>query len=42
VMASIVQELERKGYMVFLGQPLDDHEHLERCLLSLSNRAWRA
>ncbi|BBE79258.1 MULTISPECIES: Mal regulon transcriptional regulator MalI [Enterobacteriaceae] len=38
VMASIVQELERKGYMVFLGQPLDDHEHLERCLLSFKQQ----
>ena len=28
VMASIVQELEKQGYMVFLGQPLNDDEHL--------------
>ena len=38
VMASIVQELERQGYMVFLGQPLNDHEHLERCLLSFKQQ----
>jgi LacI family transcriptional regulator of maltose regulon len=38
VMASIVQELERQGYMVFLGQPLDDNEHLERCLLSFKQQ----
>lgn len=38
VMASLVQELERKGYMVFLGQPLDDHDHLERCLLSFKQQ----
>ena len=34
VMASTVQALERQGYMVFLGQPLNDSDHLERCLLS--------
>lgn len=34
VMASLVQELEKQGYMVFLGQPLNEDEHLERCLLS--------
>lgn len=38
VMASIVQELERNGYMVFLGQPQDDNEHLERCLLSFKQQ----
>lgn len=38
VMASLVQELERKGYMVFLGQPLDEHDHLERCLLSFKQQ----
>jgi LacI family transcriptional regulator of maltose regulon len=24
--------------MVFLGQPLNDHEHLERCLLSFKQQ----
>lgn len=38
VMASIVQELEKQGFMVFLGQPLNDHEHLERCLLSFKQQ----
>jgi Transcriptional regulators len=38
VMASIVQELEKQGYMVFLGQPLNEHEHLERCLLSFKQQ----
>lgn len=38
VMASIVQELEAQGYMVFLGQPLNEHEHLERCLLSFKQQ----
>ena len=38
VMASIVQELEKQGYMVFLGQPLNDHEHLERSLLSFKQQ----
>lgn len=38
VMASIVQELERNGYMTFLGQPLDDDDHLERCLLSFKQQ----
>ncbi|ALR75791.1 Mal regulon transcriptional regulator MalI [[Enterobacter] lignolyticus] len=38
VMASVVQELEKQGYMVFLGQPLDDHAHLERCLLSFKQQ----
>lgn len=38
VMASIVQELEKQGYMVFLGQPLNDGEHLERCLLSFKQQ----
>ena len=38
VMASIVLELEKEGYMVFLGQPLNDHEHLERCLLSFKQQ----
>ncbi|VFS68222.1 Degradation activator [Kluyvera cryocrescens] len=38
VMASIVQELESQGFMVFLGQPLNEHEHLERCLLSFKQQ----
>ncbi len=38
VMASIVQELEKQGYMVFLGQPLNDDEHLERTLLSFKQQ----
>lgn len=38
VMASIVQELEKQGYMVFLGQPLNDGEHLERTLLSFKQQ----
>lgn len=38
VMASIVQELEKQGYMVFLGQPQDEEEHLERCLLSFKQQ----
>ncbi len=39
VMASIVQDLEKQGYMVFLGQPQNDHDHLERCLLSFKQQA---
>lgn len=38
VMASIVQELEKQGFMVFLGQPLNDNDHLERCLLSFKQQ----
>ena len=38
VMASIVQELEKNGFMVFLGQPLNDGDHLERCLLSFKQQ----
>lgn len=38
VMASMVLELEKQGYMVFLGQPLNDGEHLERCLLSFKQQ----
>ncbi|QNK31464.1 Mal regulon transcriptional regulator MalI [Serratia sp. JUb9] len=38
VMASIVQELEAQGYMVFLGQPQDEQAHLERCLLSFKQQ----
>ncbi|MEJ4044268.1 Mal regulon transcriptional regulator MalI [Erwinia sp. SLM-02] len=38
VMASIVQALEREGFMVFLGQPQDDEQHLERCLLSFKQQ----
>lgn len=38
VMASIVQELETQGFMVFLAQPLNEHEHLERCLLSFKQQ----
>ncbi|PIJ50393.1 LacI family transcriptional regulator [Erwinia sp. OLTSP20] len=34
VMASVVQELEKQGYMIFLGQPQDDGDQLARCLLS--------
>ncbi|MDU4094855.1 MAG: substrate-binding domain-containing protein [Pantoea sp.] len=38
VMASIVQELERQQYMVFLGQPQDEGDALERCLLSFKQQ----
>jgi LacI family transcriptional regulator, maltose regulon regulatory protein len=38
VMASVVQELEKQGFMVFLGQPLDDRSSLERCLLSFKQQ----
>lgn len=38
VMASVIQELEKQGFMVFLGQPLDDDEHLKRCLLSFKQQ----
>ncbi|WP_368542585.1 Mal regulon transcriptional regulator MalI [Enterobacter soli] len=38
VMASIVQELEKQGFMVFLGQPLNDRDHLERTLLSFKQQ----
>ncbi|SNY62271.1 Mal regulon transcriptional regulator MalI [Enterobacter sp. CC120223-11] len=38
VMASVVQELEKQGFMVFLGQPLDDRTSLERCLLSFKQQ----
>lgn len=38
VMASIVQYLEQEGYMVFLGQPADENQHLERCLLSFQQQ----
>ena len=38
VMASIVKELEKKGFMVFLGQPQDNHASLERCLLSFKQQ----
>lgn len=34
VMASIVMSLEKQGFMVFLGQPQDNRDGLERCLLS--------
>lgn len=37
-MASIVQDLEKQGYMVFLGQPQNDHDQLERCLLSFKQQ----
>lgn len=38
VMASVVQHLEKQGYMVFLGQPQNDGESLTRCLLSLKQQ----
>ncbi|ARJ43944.1 LacI family transcriptional regulator [Pantoea alhagi] len=38
VMASIVQELERQHYMVFLRQPQDEGDALERCLLSFKQQ----
>ncbi|WP_210456290.1 Mal regulon transcriptional regulator MalI [Pantoea ananatis] len=38
VMASLVQQLEKQGYMVFLGQPTDDGESLTRCLLSFKQQ----
>lgn len=34
VMASVVRKLESLGYMVFLGQPEDDKEQLQKCLKS--------
>lgn len=38
VMASVVQHLEKRGYMVFLGQPQNDGESLTRCLLSFKQQ----
>lgn len=38
VMASIVQELERRQYMVFLGHPQNNDDALERCLLSFEQQ----
>ena len=38
VMASVVKELEKNGFMVFLGQPHDNHASLERCLLSFKQQ----
>lgn len=38
VMASTVLELEKQGYMVFLSQPLNDSDSLERCLLSFKQQ----
>lgn len=38
VMASVVKELEKKGFMLFLGQPHDDEASLERCLLSFKQQ----
>lgn len=36
--ASIVQELERRQYMVFLGHPQNNDDALERCLLSFEQQ----
>lgn len=38
VMESIVQALEAQRYMVFLGQPQDEGEALDRCLLSFAQQ----
>ncbi|ECP4590386.1 LacI family DNA-binding transcriptional regulator [Salmonella enterica subsp. enterica serovar Muenchen] len=38
VMTGIIRELETQGFMTFLGQPLDEHEHLERCILSFKQQ----
>jgi len=38
VMASVVQHLEKQGYMVFLGQPQNEGESLTRCLLSFKQQ----
>lgn len=38
VMASVVKELEKQGFMVFLGQPQDNEGSLERCLLSFNQQ----
>lgn len=38
VMTSVVQQLEKQGYMVFLGQPQNDGEQLSRCLLSFKQQ----
>jgi len=38
VMASVVKELEKHGFMVFLGQPQDNGASLERCLLSFKQQ----
>jgi len=36
--SSIVQCLEKRGYMVFLGQPADQDAPLEQCLLSFTGQ----
>lgn len=38
VMTGIIRELETQGFMTFLGQPLNEHEHLERCILSFKQQ----
>lgn len=38
VTASVVQQLQKQGYMVFLGQPQDDHEQLRQCLMSFAQQ----
>lgn len=38
VMASVIQALEKHGYMVFLGHPRDEGPQLERCLLSFKQQ----
>lgn len=38
VTASVVQQLQKQGYMVFLGQPQDDHQQLNECLTSFSQQ----
>lgn len=38
VTASVVQQLEKQGYMVFLGQPRDDQQQLRNCLMSFAQQ----
>ncbi|WP_435954711.1 Mal regulon transcriptional regulator MalI [Dryocola sp. BD626] len=38
VTASVVQQLEKQGYMVFLGQPQDEHQQLRQCLTSFTQQ----
>lgn len=38
VTASVVQQLQKQGYMVFLGQPQDDGLSLQQCLTSFTQQ----
>ncbi len=38
VTASVVQQLEKQGFMVFLGQPQDEGPQLRQCLTSFSQQ----